>query len=149
MLVIALRFLAILLTGLAVVAPAAHLFELPHKIVMAENQYFVVQGIYRGWWMIGLALPTALIANLALAIATRQDRATLMLTLFAAGLLALNLAIFFGWTNPANTATSNWTMRPENWRVLRAQWEYSHAINAGVTLLAFCCATAAGVCGSS
>ena len=42
-------FAAIVLTGLALVAPAAHLFELPNKIAMPENDYFVVQEIYNGW----------------------------------------------------------------------------------------------------
>lgn len=49
-----LSFLAIVLTGLALVAPGAHLLELPNKIVLAESQYFTVQGIYRGWWLVDL-----------------------------------------------------------------------------------------------
>lgn len=42
------RFLAVILTGLAIIAPAAHLFELPGKIHMSEDDYFVVQRIYNG-----------------------------------------------------------------------------------------------------
>ena len=139
-------FLATILTGLALVAPGAHLFELPNKIGLAENQYFIVQGIYQGWWMVGLALPAALLANLGLAIATRhQDRSAFWLALAAAALLAANLVIFFIWTQPANAATANWTTRPENWQALRQQWEHSHAVNAGVTFLAFCVATLASL----
>jgi hypothetical protein len=137
--------LAIVVTGLALVAPAAHLFELINKMRMSEEQYFVAQSIYRGWWIIGLLLPLALIANLALAVTTRHDRTAFVLSLTAAGLIALNLVIFFVWTQPANAATQNWTVRPENWDVLRRQWEYSHAINAGVTFAAFCAATLAGL----
>src|SRR6478609_10253655 len=37
------------------------------------------------------------------------------------------------------------TLRPENWAALRRQWEYSHAVNAGVTFLAFCLATASAI----
>ena len=40
---------AILLTALALVPAGAHLFELPNKIGLSQQDYFVVQGIYRGW----------------------------------------------------------------------------------------------------
>jgi hypothetical protein len=40
-------------------------------------------------------------------------------------------------------------VRPENWETLRQQWEYSHAVNAGVMLLAFCAATLAALRGAS
>ena len=46
-------------------------------------------------------------------------------------------------TQPVNAATQNWTVQPENWEALRAQWEYSHAANAAVNFLAFCCAALA------
>jgi hypothetical protein len=41
----AVRFLAIILTGLALIAPAAHLFEYRRKIVMPADEYFVVQNL--------------------------------------------------------------------------------------------------------
>jgi hypothetical protein len=50
------------------------------------------------------------------------------------------LAIFFVRAFPTNQATSNWTVVPGDWRDLRAQWEYSHAVNAVLTLLSFCAA---------
>ena len=136
---------AIVATGLALAAPLAHLYELAHKIDMDEEHYFVVQGIYRGWWMAGLLLPLSFVANAALAIAAHHDRAAFVLALTAAGLIALNLVIFFIWTEPANAATANWTVRPQDWEVLRRQWEYFHAVNAGVTFAAFCAATLAGL----
>jgi hypothetical protein len=139
------RFLAIVLTGLAVIAPAAHLFELAGKIHMSADDYFVVQRIYLGWWMVGLLLPAAFIANLGLAIAVRNDRPALWLATAAIVLIAINLVIFVIWTQPANSATENWAVRPDNWEALRRQWEYSHAVNAGVTCLAFCAATLAAL----
>ena len=138
-------FVAIVLTGLALIAPGAHLYELAHKINMAADQYFVVQGIYRGWWLAGLLLPAAFLANCVLAATARDDAAAFAAALTAAALIVLNLVIFFIWTQPANAATENWTMRPESWEALRRQWEYSHAINAGVTFAAFCAATLAGL----
>ena len=137
--------LAIVTTGLALAAPMAHVYEFAHKIRMGAEHYFVVQGIYRGWWMAGLLLPLSFVANVALAAVARRDRTALVLALTAAGLIALNLVIFFVWTQPANAATENWTVRPENWEALRRSWEYSHAVNAGVTFAAFCAATLAGL----
>ncbi|MBA1347688.1 hypothetical protein [Rhizobium sp. WYCCWR 11146] len=57
----------------------------------------------------------------------------------------LKLVIFMVITQPANAATESWTVQPENWESLRTQWEYSHAVNAVITLLAFCCATLASL----
>jgi hypothetical protein len=131
------RFLAVLLTGLAVIAPAAHLFELFRKMRLAEDQYYVVQQIYLGWWLVGLLLPAALIANIALAV-TAGGSAARWLAVVAAALVATNLLVFAIWTQPVNTATDNWTMRVTDWDALRRQWEYSHAANAGITVAAFC-----------
>jgi hypothetical protein len=139
------RFLAVILTALALIAPGAHLFEMLNKMRLSEEHYFIVQGIYNGWWIAGLLLPAAFVANLALAYAARGDRTSLLLALGAAALIAVNLTIFIIWTQPANAATQNWTVRPENWQLLRAQWEYSHAANAGVILLALGCATVAAL----
>ena len=141
----AIRFLAIVLTGLAVIAPATHLFELRHKIHMSEQDYFVVQRIYVGWWVVGLFLPAALVADLALAVEVRGDELALWLAAAAIALILVNLAIFMIWTRPVNVATDNWTVRPEDWQASRRHWEYSHAVNAGVTFLAFCAVTLASL----
>ena len=56
----------------------------------------------------------------------------------AAFCIGLMLLIFFIWTQPANVATASWTRIPANWQSLRAHWEYSHAVNAGITFAALC-----------
>lgn len=136
-----LRFLAVLLTALALVPAGAHLFEPPNKIGLDQEPYFIVQGIYRGWALFGIALFGALAANLALAVMVRRQRAPFWLALVAFVLVAATLVIFFTWTYPANQATSNWTVVPENWRELRTHWEYAHAVNAVLTFLALCAVT--------
>ena len=123
------RFLAVVITGLALIAPGAHVFELFRKMALSEQQYYVVQDIYRGWWVVGLLLPAALIANVALAIAVRDDLTARGLAT-AAALILINLVVFAIWTRPVN---------------LRRQWEYSHAANAGITLAAFCASTLAAL----
>jgi uncharacterized membrane protein len=135
------QFLAVVLTALALVPAGAHLFALPNKIFLSQEQYFVVQGIYRGWALFGVVLIGALVVNLVLALMLRRRRGPFWLALAAFICVAGSLAVFFTWTYPANQATSNWTFAPENWRELRTQWEYAHAAGAVLTLIALCCVT--------
>jgi hypothetical protein len=132
------RFVTLILFALALVPAGAHLFELPNKVGLPQDQYYVVQGIYRGWALFGIVLFGALAASLVLAILERGDRAAFQLTLGAFVLMAAVLAIFFVWTYPANQATQNWTVAPEKWTALRTQWEYAHAANAVLTFVALC-----------
>ena len=133
----ALKFLAVVLTALALVPGGAHLFSLPNKIHLTESNYFVVQNMYRGWALFGIVLFGALFANLALAWATRGQRAFAFVLVNLVCLVA-NLVIFFAFTFPANQATNNWTEVPADWQQLRWQWEVSHAVNAVITFLGFC-----------
>jgi ribose/xylose/arabinose/galactoside ABC-type transport system permease subunit len=135
------QFLAIVLTALALVPAGAHLSELLNKIDLSQEEYFVVQSIYRGWALFGIVLFGALAANLILAVLVRRQRAPFWLALLASLLVAATLVIFFTWTYPANQATSNWTVVPENWQELRLQWEYAHVTNAVLTFLALCAVT--------
>jgi hypothetical protein len=135
------QFLALTLTALALVPSGAHLFALPNKINLVAEQYFIVQNIYRGWSLFGVALIGALIANLALALLLRGRGAPFVLALFAFLCIALTLVVFFIWTYAANQATNNWMVIPDNWEQLRREWEYSHAANAVVTFAALCSVT--------
>ena len=139
------QFLAVILTALALVPAGAHLFELPNKIGLAQQAYFTVQGIYRGWALFGIVLFGALGANLVLALMLRHQRRAFWLALLAFLLIAASLAIFFTWTFPANQATANWTEAPPNWQELRRRWEYAHTTNAGLTFLALCAVTFASL----
>ena len=135
------QFLAIVLTALALVPAGAHLFELPNKIGLAQDDYFVVQNIYRGWALFGIVLFGALAADLAVAVMVRRQRAPFRLAVLAFLLVVATLVIFFTWTYPTNQATSDWTAVPANWEELRLQWEYAHAANAVLTFLALCAVT--------
>jgi amino acid permease len=124
-----LYFLAIMLTAIALGAGLAHLFELPNKIGLGAQDYLTVRN-YDNWWIVGMVVPLAFVAVLALTIALRGTGAPFALALIALVLLAGELAVFWGATAPVNRATENWTMLPGNWQSLRAQWEYSHAARA-------------------
>jgi len=131
-------FFAIVLTGVALIAPGAHLFEHLSKMALVKAEYQVVQKIYQGWWIAGLLLPAALLANVILAFLTRSVPSAFALALCAGALIVINLVIFVIWTQPVNAVTRNWALAPNNWEELRAQWEYSHVVNAAVTFIAFC-----------
>ena len=66
------RFIAVLVTGLALIAPGAHLYEIANKMAFSRDEYFVVQKIYIGWWVAGLLLPLSLLANLLLAYSEKK-----------------------------------------------------------------------------
>ena len=134
----ALKILALTLTALVLVPSGAHLFELPGKIGLDRDAYFIVQGIYAGWALFGVPIIGAILANGALAIALRRrEPAAARWALASAVLIAASLAVFFTWTFPANQATANWTHKPDHWEILRREWEYSHAVNAVMVFAAF------------
>ncbi len=129
-------FVALLATALALGAGLAHALELPNKIGLSRDDYFVVQQIYRGWNLLGFLLFVQLVSMIAVAVMSRNEPRTLWPSVVA--ILCLLGAQLLCWTLtfPANVATSNWTVIPDNWDALRAQWEYSHAAGAGFQILA-------------
>lgn len=137
--------LALVFTALAMIPYGAHLFSLPNKIGMTQEQYFVAQSVYRNWALLGVVLFPAMLINLVLAYLLRAERAAFVLALLGCACMAATLPIFFAWTYPANVATQNWTIVPDNWIELRRQWEYSHAVNAGLIFASFCLVALASV----
>ncbi len=114
----------------------AHLLELPNKINLSREDYLKVQQIYRGWALLGFVVVGALLSTLALTITVRHERTAFILALIAFLCIAGTQVIFWIYTYPANQATNNWTMLPENWAELRRRWEYSHATSAVLNLVA-------------
>jgi hypothetical protein len=137
------QFFAVVLTALAVVPAGAHLFELPNKIDLPRDAYLVVQGVYAGWALFGIVDLAALVMNVVLAVRLRWQPPAVYFAAVSAVCFVVFFAIFFTWTFPANQATANWTTLPDNWSGLRQEWEYSHAVNAVVMLIALCSVTLA------
>lgn len=140
-----LAFLAVLLTALALVPAGAHLLALPNKLAMGRDAYLAAQAAYAGWAKAGSFPIAAILACLALAHRQQRPPASPWPALVAALLLAAGLMVFFVWTYPTNLATRHWTVLPEGWEALRAQWEWSHAANALLTLGALCAALKAAL----
>jgi hypothetical protein len=131
------QFIAIVLTGLALIPVGAHLFTLPNKIALSQEDYFTVQGAYAGWAYLGLLPIAALMANGALAFLFWGKGKPFWFAVIAVLALAASLGVFFALVFPGNQATGNWTSVPENWRNLRTRWEYGHAVSALLVLAAF------------
>jgi multisubunit Na+/H+ antiporter MnhB subunit len=138
-------FLALLATAIALGGALAHLFELPNKIALPREEYFIVQNIYRGWWQLACVLAVELVAIIAVVIVYRRQPRVFWLAATALLCLLGAQAVFWIFTYPANAATDNWTVIPENWEGLRSQWEYSHAAGAGFQLLAMSALTLAAL----
>lgn len=131
-------FGAIFFCGLALVPAAAHAMELPNKIRLDREEYFVAQKLYRGWQLVApivvLALvSTAMLIGQARIANPRSEAASIIAFLCIAG----TQAVFWIFTFPVNRATQNWTKASPNWEKLRRQWEYSHATSAVLNLVAF------------
>lgn len=133
----ALRFLAFLFVALALGAGLAHLYALPNKIDLPKDAYLAAQQAYRGWALLGVVVFGQIAILAVLAYLVRSSRLVFGLT-FGALLCTLGAqALFWAYTYPANRATGNWTELPLDWAARRAEWEYSHAAGAVLTLAAF------------
>jgi hypothetical protein len=123
-------FMALLSTAVALGGALAHLLELPNKIDLPADQYFIVQSIYRGWNQLGLVLFVELLSILTLIALSSRRNGVFWPALAALLCLMVAQALFWLYTFPANVATANWTVIPQDWEQLRRQWEYSHAAGA-------------------
>ena len=129
-------FVALLSTAVALGPALAHLLELPNKIDLARSDYFTVQQIYRGWSLLGGLLLVEFVSLIAVVLYARADKRMRNAALVALLCLVGAQLLFWVFTYPANAATENWTVQPENWRELRQRWEFSHAGGAVLQLIA-------------
>jgi hypothetical protein len=132
------QFIAVICAAVAMASAWAHLLALPAKIGLSREAYLTVQQIYRGWALLGIVIVGALVASGVLAWLERDSGVPFHLALLSTILIALALVSFFAFTFPANQATQNWTVLPEDWARLRTRWEYSHAAGAILYFLALC-----------
>jgi hypothetical protein len=129
-------FIALISVSLTLGPSLAHLLELPNKIGLNVEHYFIVQGIYRGWALLGIVVFASVVSTLTLAVLLRKQRVPMLWAALAFVCIVGAQILFWTYTFPANQATNNWTEVPPNWETLRSQWEYSHAAAALLNLLA-------------
>jgi hypothetical protein len=128
--------LAVVSVAMCLVPAGAHFFELANKISMSPPDYMTVQKIYAGWSFFGIAVIAALLLTLTHSFMVRSDRTAFILSVAAFLCLAATQGVFWMFTYPMNVASNNWTVTPADFEAGRRQWEYSHAINAVLTLVA-------------
>jgi hypothetical protein len=129
-------FFGLMTTALALGPALAHLLEMPNKLALPRNAYFVVQQIYAGWNLLGVVLFVQLVSIATVIAFAGNDRRLRLCAIVALLCLAGAQALFWVFTYPANAATANWKVQPDNWEALRLQWEYSHAGGAVLQLVA-------------
>lgn len=132
------RFLSLVFVALALVPAGAHVFEMPNKLGLPPDQYMTVQQIYRGWALFGIVIYGALLTTAVHSALVRDQRTPFLLSLVAFLCIVATQVIFWTYTYPANAVTNNWTAAPADLETIRRQWEYSHAVNAILTFIAFC-----------
>jgi hypothetical protein len=123
-------FIALLATALALGGALSHALELPNKINMSRQDYFIAQRAYDGWNRLAYLLAVELAGVLAVIWQYRAEPRVLWPALAALVCFLAAQALFWIWTFPANQATSNWTTQPVDWERLRREWEYSHLVGA-------------------
>jgi hypothetical protein len=131
------EFASLVLVAICLMPAGAHFFEMAGKMAMGKDAYFVTQPIYNGWALFGIAIALAIVSIAILTWLLRDSG----LSAWFAGLsdlaLIASLIWFFIRVQPMNAVTQNWTVAPENWEPVRAQWESGHMINALLTFAAF------------
>jgi hypothetical protein len=135
--------LALLATLIALAPGAAHLIELPRKMALSQERYFIVQRIYAGWALFGIPIAVQFFALALLTWRSAREYYVFRPVLAALLLMLAAQGCFWLFTFPANAATLNWTQAPPDWAVLRHQWEYSHAAGALCQFASLCCLIAA------
>lgn len=126
---------SIVAVALAWAPAAAHLFERRAKLALDRDEYRVAQTLYRGWAGFGFAVAAALVATGGLAW-TGRGHPWFVPSAIAFLALVGTQVVFWARTAPANRATENWTVLPDDWEAVRTRWEGSHALTAALDLVA-------------
>lgn len=136
-----LHSLSVFAYAIALAPAIAHAAVMHRKLPMSSDDYFLVQRLYAGWMLFGLAEIAAVVATLLLTI--EQSGTSRFVPALVALLAALGaLAVFFATVLPANKATMDWNTVTDNWERLRRRWEYGHLLRclmllAGLVFLLF------------
>lgn len=126
------RLLAFIVAILALLAPAAHVLELPNKLRLDGPLWLAVQqSLYAGWGPF-IGAPTE-IGGLVLSLicfASASTRRARALWIAAAACYGVMLIAFFVFNGPVNAAIASWTAAtlPADWPAYRVKWEAGHAI---------------------
>ncbi|MGB7923346.1 MAG: hypothetical protein WCF57_08880 [Pyrinomonadaceae bacterium] len=142
MLLKTLRFMTIILTALSAGLSFAHLLELPPRVFYFDAQLWVAtttRGLYALFGTVGAVTEIgSILTAIVLALLTRGRGTAFYLALAGAILLALAFVLWVAFVAPVNAELAKWTTAsfPADWARYRDQWEYTHAANAVIKIIA-------------
>lgn len=137
------RFIALLLVASSMGLSFCHLMEMPPRLRWEAGLWMAATnfgGLYHLFGRIGAVIDVgAVVTAAALAFLVRTRRPAFHFALAAAGLMALSLAVWFAFVAPMNRIMAAWTpgVVPPDFASVRDQWEYSHAVIAGIKMAGF------------
>ena len=154
-----LQALSLILVAVAMGLALAHALELPGKLRLTRDEYFLVQPIYYpGFTIGGIAEPLSVIATTVLLVLTPLASRAFWLTLMALlGLIGMQ-TVYWVVTHPVNKvwmraeslkgvgaeffalgateeSRPDTSSHPTDWRTLRNRWEYSYVARARLRLV--------------
>ncbi|NLS04371.1 DUF1772 domain-containing protein [Rhizobium sp. P32RR-XVIII] len=148
------QVLAGLLAAVAMSFALAHAAELPGKMRLGQEQYFIVQSIYYpGFTIGGIFEAASILATLVLLLLTPVETTAFWLVAGALAAVAVMQLVFWLVTQPVNKLwlkdaklsgsarrffeTGASEIDPAaDWTVLRDRWERSHVLRAVASMLA-------------
>lgn len=128
------RFATLMLTALAMSMTFSHLLALPAKLAYQAPVWLLLQQtLYGNYRVLGLLIEFgALACALTLVPLVRARRPALGWTAFAAVCLLGAQVVWWAGVVPVNAQVAQFTAQtlPADWKLLRVQWEYAHALRA-------------------
>jgi hypothetical protein len=150
--IVTLELVSLFLVVATVIPSAAHALELPGKLRLTQEEYFVVQAIYHpGFAVISAAEPLSIIAVVALLVLTPSGTTIFWLRVVALLATVLTHVLYWTLTAPANKiwfrdeALSGSAQRfceaggsvdETDWTMFRDLWEWSHLCRAATSVIA-------------
>ena len=136
------RFMTVILTALSTGLSFAHLLELPPRVFYFDAKLWVAtttRGLYALFGTAGAVTEIgSILSAIVLAYLLRWRGTAFYLALAGALLLALAFLLWVAFVAPVNAELAKWTAVsfPADWARYRDQWEYTHAVNALIKIIA-------------
>jgi hypothetical protein len=136
------RFIALMLAAFSLSLSMTHLLELPQRMRFDQQLWVrvtVVENVYKLFGTVGAVFEiAAILTAIILAFLVRNRGATFYWISIGAILLVLAFVNWITFIAPMNTEFAKWLTNPipADWTRYRDRWEYAHAINAVIKIIA-------------
>ncbi len=136
------RFTTLMLAAFSLSLSMTHLLELPQRMRFDQQLWVrvtVVENVYKLFGTVGAVFEiTAILTAIILTFLVRDRGAAFYWTLGGAILLMLAFVSWIVFVAPMNAEFAKWLTNPipVDWMQYRNQWEYAHAVNAVIKIIA-------------